>query len=243
MCIGEREVFGRGFDEVWSWRSGGYLNKIERNIHGDLYVQQIDSSEKIRVEDGLFGEEEQFESMRKNPSRSSFGAHQEWSEFLVSLLRYSKEVGLDKIPEIVDWEGTLEKIGGGTSGFYAEAIFPSGSELGVDLLLSTRGLLTKNRPLDMMPLEIFNQSANYFPYFDGERLIFLKETRGTEKGFDLNREELFLRGRKFVKGVSWGPEDLPEALRGAYKYFARDRSRIPLIMERFIEGKVTPRQP
>ena len=227
FCLGERRLFWN--NDEWVWRNDGVKNVITRDMHGDMYACQFDCSGKYKKINGLFGEIEEFDTMNV-VSSIGIGAYQDWSEFLVSLLRFSEKIGMREIPEIVNWEETLESIGGGRGGAYTVG---GSSEWSVGLLMKSQ-LICKGENLKFFPISICPgpQRDSYMPYYEDGSLTYIIKS---SEGENLGRKEPAFEGVKFDRRISYNAEDLPEALKATYKYFARDRSLIPMIMDRFNE--------
>lgn len=227
FCVGERHEFGC-FNEDWVWRKNGFKNEISRNMHGDLFVSQMDSSGKDYLNESLFGDVRIFDSMRKADSLG-FGAYQDWSEFLVSLLKYSEKVGMSGIREIVNWEDTLEEIGGGRGGNYTEAFGGlSGTEFTAHLLMD-RPLICDGEELKSLPFLVSNRDSYAIPFFQDGKLLYLRKDESGDIKLNIRPFEK----DSFSKIVEYGPEDLPNAMRATLKYFARSREMIPAIMNEF----------
>jgi hypothetical protein len=228
FCLGESHEFYSGNDE-WVWRANGRKNIINRNIHGDLSVSQSDSSGKDYMDKTLFGTSRVFDCMKEEDSLG-FGAYQEWSEFLTSLLQYSKKVGLDGINEIVNWKETLEKIGG-RGGDWAESFGSrSNCEFSAKILMDYQ-FMCDGDVMRKFPLTIPNRNMHTVPIFRDEKLLYVKEDE--DGNVVLNGK--YFEGKKFSKVVEYNAEDLPQAMRGCLKYFARSREMIPAIMNEFMK--------
>lgn len=229
-CLGEELST---FDSrEWVWRTRNFKNVISQNIHGDLYVGQTNvSGEK----DDLF-ENEKF--ILKDPESNGFSAYQDWSQFLISILMYAREIGQEETNDITDWRKVLESIGGGVGTHTAECEF---GRMGDDFHLRfsyEADILNDQSELTKVPLVIYASGSNvYYPYVCDGNLIILRES---EKG-DVTFDSKAMEG-KYKKIVEFCPEDLPDLLRGTYKYFARDRSDMYKIMDMFLEDSVSQSQ-
>jgi hypothetical protein len=228
FCLGERHEFNSINDE-WVWRANGNKNSVYRNMHGDLYVSQIDSSGKDYWDQTLFGDTRVFDCMKK-VDNSGFGAYQEWSEFLTSLLQYSKKVDMDGIDEIVNWEGTLEEIGGRGGNWTESFGGRRGCEFSARILMDSQ-LMSSEEKMKKLPLVVNNLRTYTVPFFEDGKLMYLRED---EEG-DVGIEGKIFEGKKFSKAVEYRSEDLPNAMRGCLKYFARSREMIPAIMGEFLK--------
>ena len=82
-----------------------------------------------------------------------------------------------------------------------------------------------------MPLVIYASGGEliYYPYVCNGNLVYLRES---EKG-DITFNSKVMEG-KYKKVAEFYPEDLPDLLRGTYKYFARDRGDMHTIMNMFL---------
>jgi len=232
FCIGERHEFWNSFEDEIVWRNDGRKNFIHRNIHGDLNVSQINCSGRDYVDITLFGEERVFDCMKIVES-VGFGAYQDWSEFLVSLLMYADKVGKRDIYQIKNWRSALENFGGGLGGAWAESY---GGFRDVDFavhILLDRQLMSFGEKLEKMPMSIYNRDELTLPYFENDKLIYMIEST---KG-DFEFSEKFLKGKKFSRSVIYDKNDLPLALIGCLKYFARSRELIPAIMNEFEKSR------
>lgn len=232
FCLGERNQFGLWNDE-WTWRNAGFKNNIFRNMHGDLYVSQKDSSGKDFIDNTLFGKVRVFDSIKKAET-FGFGAYQDWSQFLVSLLKYSEKIGKSDIPEISNWQEVLDEVGG-TSGAYAEAFGgldapeSHAHTLMDEELMSYRGMDDKG-----WPITVSNRNQYALPFFKDDKLTYFVQDEEGEFEFNFGR---FFKDKRFSKAVEYNPDDLPEAMRGTLKYFARSREMIPAIMNEFNRRK------
>ncbi len=238
FCIGEREVFSHCKDGH-VWRTKDFKKNISRNVHGDLYATQVNVSGKSRIEKTLFGENaEIFDTIKELDFGSGTGisAYQDWSQFLVSLLKYSEYLGKRDLPEIVKWKETLERSGGGSGTATAEAMF--GSERGeyeIEMLMEPLVLNDKIEKLDRLPLNVYSQGRSSLPYIENNQLFYLIEN---EKGkISLEKFSHIYKNQKFSIALEYCEEDLVNALTATYKYFARDRSLLPKIMDYFNNEK------
>jgi len=228
FCIGE-DVYGLG-DREWVWRNGGWKNRICQTVHGDLYVDQSDVSGRDYMERGLFGDLEVFDTF-KNVEGRGISGYQDWSQFLISILRYADNVGMSKIREIVDWREILDEIGGGIGTNTAECEF-GGGDFGFQSLFGYE-LFSDENKLEGFPLHIFgSRDLSFLPYIEKGNLLYLREDENGEYDFDNN----FLNSKRFRKVLEYNAGDIPEVLKANYKYFARDRTLLPKIMDWFVLG-------
>ena len=238
-CIGEKEKIYVWRDS-YIWRNNNFKNRLSNGFHGDLHLSQWDVSG--REYKNLFGFNVS-DTWKDVESRNGFGAPWSfWSEFLMTNLKYAEALGKAKMPEIVNWKDVLKKIGAvGTA--TAEAMFGDGDDdFGLEML--ENDFLFGADPKDLMeqegitglPLSIRCDSERvFFPYFKDGKLIYLIEDK---KG---KMESPFKKGvysnLRFIPSFGYEESDLPFLLEGTYSLFARDRSVLPKLMERFIQKK------
>jgi hypothetical protein len=231
FCLGERQVFGLMHDN-WVWRNmpRNLKNEISLNMHGDLYASQCDVSGNEH--NGLFPEIVLFESMKDAEKKSVF-AHQDWSQFLTCALKYAQYLGKEKMPEIVNWREVLESIGGGVGTNTAEAFGGTASEWEIDMLMETP-LLEQGKSPSTFPLALHSRESSSIAYLSDGMLAYVRED---EHGKPLAEfKGTRIEDRKFSRFIEYDSSDLPQVLKASYKYFARDRSILPKIMEKFIAG-------
>jgi hypothetical protein len=201
-------------------------------MHGDLYVAQVDVSGQDTIQKTLFGDERRFDCIKPSPECRGIGAYQDWSQFLLATLKYAEKIGQAKHPDIVNWKEVLESIGGGVGTNTAECMFGNrNNDHTAEMLFMPELWNDKDTP-KTVPLTVFNhgvKDAHFIPYVQEDKLIYLIENSKGEFTFN-NR---FFEDKKFRKCLEYTPEDIPQVLRGTYKYFARDRSMLSLILERF----------
>lgn len=245
FCIGEREVFSHCMDE-YVWRTKDFKNSISRNIHGDLYAIQKDVSGKSRIEKTLFGDNaEIFDTIKEMEFGSGTGisAYQDWSQFLVSLLKYSEYLGKRDLNEIVNWKETLKKAGGGSGTATAEAMFGSGiNDFQIEMLMEVPVLNDKIEKLENFPLSVYSKDGSSLPYVENDKMFYLRENKNGK--ISLEKFSHIYKNKKFSIALEYCEEDLTYALTATYKYFARDRSLLPKIMDYFNkEDKSIPALP
>ncbi len=232
FCYSEKLEFSETLKSEWIWRRGNWKNEIAQNIHGDLYVSQMDISGKEYSEKGLFEDMKFFDVIKQGPDSRGLSAYQDWSQFLLAKLRYAREIGQEKCSDIVEWKDVLASIGGGVGTNTAECEFGS-SDFGFETIFFPELWSDRNEP-KLFPLAVYaSGETSYVPYVQGENLIYLLEN---EKG-DFEFDNEFFKKKKFKKVLEYTPEDLPDVLRGTYKYFARDRGRLPKIIEGFLSRR------
>jgi hypothetical protein len=214
FCMGEERSLSSFLRSGRTWRNGKFKNEIFRNEHGDLHVSQADVSGRYYKEQTLFGEEEVFDSMLVNPPSGGFGAYQDWSGFLLSLLRYAQALGKEKMPEIVNWREIAEKDGIG--GNWADGHCDFGFSWITERKLLREGEDMSGFDTIFIPNGYGSDRTATIPFFTKDRrLVYRRE----------NGEKL----------VEYNEKDLSEALVANYCYFARDRLLMCKIMEKFVE--------
>ena len=229
-CLGEELST---FDpREWIWRTGYFKNVISQNIHGDLYVGQTDVSGE---RDDLF-ENEKF--ILKDPKSNGFSAYQDWSQFLISILKYAREIGEGEVKDITDWKKVLDSIGGGVGTHTAECEFGGGGDNWGLRFSYENNILNDQSEITTVPLVIYASGEHvYYPYVCNGNLVYLRESEKGDITFNSKAMEW-----KYKKVVEFCPEDLPDLLKGTYKYFARDRSDMYKIMDMFLEDSVSRAQ-
>jgi hypothetical protein len=230
FCIGERS-----FSDEYIWRLNDFKNVIHQNMHGDLYASQYKVFGKSSLEENLFGEEEENLDISAKVLGSGVGAYQDWSQFLVASLKYAEYLGKEKMSEIVNWEDVLEKAGGGVGTATSEAEFGSGfSDYNLKFLLE-HPVLEEGKKIEQFPLSIHSfRDSSFYPYFSNGKLFYLRED--DDGGILMETLSKVFGNKKFSKVLEYSENDLPHLLTGTYKYFARDRSIMYKIMNRFNES-------
>lgn len=234
FCISEQHILGRNYNE-YIWRNKNMKNTISLNTHGNLYASQCDVSGKSRIEKTLFGEDlEIFDTIKKldYEDYSGISAHQDWSQFLVSLLKYAEYLGKKDIPEIVNWQEVLKKAGGGRGTSTAESFGGTYNKYDLERLMETPVLNDKIEKLEDFSLEVYSQNGNSIPRIENNNLLYLRENEHGE--VSLEKFSHIYKNKKFSIALEYCEEDLPHALTATYKYFARDRSILPKIMNYFL---------
>jgi hypothetical protein len=221
-CFGDQNV-RRSYGGISTWISGNCKNVICVNAHGDLSAFQKDISGNERTETTLFGEEVVFDSIKRNSTIGGIDAYQDWSGFLIATLQYARAIGQEIHPDIVNWRDTMKilKIHATNS---AEAF--GGSEDSFMWMMDWKFLKKGDIPgKNGISLAIDHQSERYYPYLDGENLVYsgINEVNLETKSVE-----------QYKKCMTYTPKDIPHILHATYRFFARDRSRIPKIMDRFI---------
>jgi len=205
-CMEEKDHIDKDIKR-YCWRNKNFRNFVDLSTHGDLHVSQTDLSDttgKIVLTD---------------PTREGFGIKQDWSPFLVSVLKYSQLIGKQEIPEIKNWRETAVPIR--TSNFWGSKI-PDRSD---DLAFGLEGMFDRGIGPSDAPLFINDNTISYFR--DGN-LEFLRE----HKEGDI---ELYQGRLKMKKFMTFTPDDLTHLLKANYKLYARSVSDMAQIMDHFNE--------
>lgn len=226
--IGERTY--NSYENELVWRNNKYRHAISLNIHGDLYAEMIDISENEKKTKGLFEELIEFEAIKSIQERQGIYAYQDWSEFLVTLLKYSKIIGLENIYEIVSWKEVLNEVGSITTNT-AEAMF--GGTYDKSEILFMNDILIKGKKVENFPMLIQNSEKFFIPYLQDENLHFLKSDENGD--IKINEDLKIFNDKKFKSVLCYTPLDMPNALKATYKFFARDKTLLPKIMDYFLK--------
>ena len=236
FCISEQHLLGRNWDN-YIWRTKNMKNEISKNVHGDLYASQFDVSGKNRIERTLFGDIKVFDTIKEigYEGRTGISAYQDWSQFLVSLLKYAEYLGKKEMSEIVNWRKVLEEIGGGSGTATAEAFGGTYENYQLKSLMETPVLSDKIEKIENFPLRVYSQDGSSLTYIENSKLFYLKEN---EKGnISLEKFSHIYKDKKFSKVLEYSEEDLIPLLSANYKYFARDRSKMTKILNYFNKEK------
>jgi len=229
FCVGEKHVVGRK-DRSYFWRNGNLKNEISSNEHGDFYASQTDVSgeDYVKKEKTIFGEGQirVIGTVKESPKSNAIRAHQDWTMFLISILKYARHLEKERMPEIVNWKDVLKEtgfIGTNTAEAYGGSRF--------ERYLIERPILIQGESLEMFPIFI---GEDFIPYVKDNKLIYLMGEGNGEISLDFTGR--FFENSKFSKVNEYSPEDIPYMLRATYKLFARDRTLLPKIMEAFINS-------
>jgi hypothetical protein len=210
-CICEREEIQRDSCSV-SWRNETYKNSVKLINHGDLSVLQKDIT-------GRLGED-----IIINPCSQGFGLKQDWSPFLVSVLKYAEAIGKKEIPEIRDWRTLARKLR--TANVWSTNI-PDKSDKEPEFQIKQL-FLSGLTPIEY-PIHI---NSEIFPMFSEGSLEILRENpQGDIK--------LFRGTITASKIISYSPEDIPFLLKANYQLFARSVNDMAQIMDYFNSKKTT----
>ncbi len=240
FCIGEEEsINSHGSDYIW--RNGNFKHLISQNIHGDMYASQTDVSGKEYAERTLFGDVLLFDTVKINPEVRAISAYQDWSQFLVSLLKYAQLIEKQRMPEITEWREVLKETGEVYTPT-AEAMFGDRiDDWRLDFLLDCPVLTSDTTKLEEMPLYVFSsKDTTFMPYVEGRNLVYLHESKDGD--FEIPFQQGIFQGKKYSKRLEYTEEDLPHALRATYKLFARDRRILSRIMDKFLSKELVKEQ-
>ncbi|MFH1918237.1 MAG: hypothetical protein ABIJ14_04015 [Nanoarchaeota archaeon] len=229
FCVGEKHIIGWK-DRSYFWRKEGVKNEISSNEHGDFYASQTDISgeDYVKKEKDLFGEREfrNFSTIKETCNINTIRDYQDWTMFLISILNYAKQIGKEKIHEIINWRSVLGEIG--FIGTHTTEAF-GGTKF--DDYLMERPNLIHGKTLSMFPIFI---GKDFIPYVKDDKLIYLVEDNNGEISLDFTGR--FFEDHKFSKVNEYTQEDLPHMLRATYRLFARDRTLLPKIMKAFLSN-------
>ncbi|MBT4376534.1 hypothetical protein HOD29_04125 [archaeon] len=220
-------------NEDYVWLNEKFKNTIYLNIHGDFFVSQTNIQEKETIEKTLFGQIPKFKSTIINPSGNGLSSYQSSSGFLWSLLKYSEKINKNKIPEIVNWEKTLEEIGSVYTAT-TECMFGGGS---LPLFLTSTEIIDLENPIQKVlspTISPLSESISYTPAIDKEKkLLFLKY----DEKYSGNISVKYPRGtRTYTKTLEFTKNDLPDLLKATYRLFTRDKTILPKIMKHFLKN-------
>lgn len=227
FCVGEKETLRGWNDTNYIWRQGNSKNVISLNMHGDLYAGQADISGVEKTERTLFGEEVIFDTS-KLTEWNGISSHQEWSQFLIATLRYAQAIGKEKIPEIINWRQVLAEVGQvGTN--TAEAIFGHGSMDQIPFLMEQQLLSEEDTRALLIRIWASNEHE-FLPCIKDKELLYLAQDQSGE----IRLNHSLLKDRKYAIRIIYKENDLPHILKATYRFFARDKSLLPKIMDAFL---------
>ena len=211
-CISERAQIA-GDKQEYSWINTSYKNKITLCSHGDLGVTQIDIRGKA-------------EEILINPPKEGFGLKQDWSPFLVAILKYAEAMRKKNIPLIQNWRETARKVR--TSNACGTTIPERAKEESFEAeTLFTQGLYPLEAPLFITSDIVASLNEN--------RLEMLcKDENGS-----VNLWNGKLKMRPFL---TYFPHDLHHLLTANYQLFARSTKDMAGIMDYFNSRKSTTNQ-
>jgi hypothetical protein len=96
-CITENRVI-QSDTKLKSWRNHDYRNQVRLCDHGDLSVIQTNIQSRNN------------EDIIENPESYGFGINNDWSLFLITVLKYAEALGKKDIPEIKNWRDFAESV-------------------------------------------------------------------------------------------------------------------------------------
>ncbi|MBI2628629.1 hypothetical protein HYW74_00935 [Candidatus Pacearchaeota archaeon] len=232
FCIGEK-LWSFG-DREWVWRRGDFRYEISQNVHGDLYAGQIDASGRDYTEKTLLGDWNIFDTLKLNiRDFQGIFAYQDWSQFLVASLKYAEAIGKSKMPEIIQWKKVLEQVGAvGTH--TAECMFGEGGGDFSTEILFDNDIIMEGKKSKKFPACVYGDGNNhYIPYIKNGNICYLFKDKEGE--IELEGHGRFFENGRYKIVLEYAPEDLPDVLKATYRFFARDRSMLPKIMNKFIK--------
>lgn len=210
-CISERRPI-QGDKRCVSWRNERYQNRVDLIDHGDLNVRQTDITGKLG------------EDIIINPQTQGFGIQQDWSPFLVSVLKYAERIGQKNIPEIRNWRDLAKKVRT-TNPWGTDIPDPEtdSPDVSVELLFST-GLAPLEYPLRLNDRVVASLG-------DGNLELLRENPKG--------EVELFGGRLKGSRIITYFPTDIPNLLRANYQLFARSVSSMAQLMDYFNSKETT----
>jgi len=205
-CIGEKKTINDD-KRSYIWRQGKYKNSVNLIDHGDMHANQKNLS-KIEESGVLI-----------DPPGSGFGLQQDWSPFLISILKYAQAIGKKDIPEIKDWQEMIRELRQSNpwGNTYSEKFTKTKFDLTIQYDHDLSGAKDINLKLWI------NKSV--LPYFNKGALDILKNT---EDG-DL-KIRLYTQHEKFKRIAHYIPEDIPHLLKANYQLYARSVDDLANIM-------------
>ncbi len=205
-CIGERDIID-GYKRNYIWRQKEYKNKVELMDHGDLFVKQTDVSGK--KDSGVLTE----------PSTSGFGLEQDWSPFLISVLKYAQTIGKQNLPEIKNWQELINELR--TSNPWGNDYSKdfTGTELHLNIQFNDDLFVIGSKHSRLW----INRTV--LPYVNEGALDFLRRSENGELEFCIYREP-----EKFDRVAHYIPEDIPHLLKANYQLYARNIDDMTKIM-------------
>lgn len=234
FCLGY-SVVPRFNDSSYYWVYGDYKNLLSNSYHGDCHIFQTDISGRYFHEKTLFGEREVFDTWKNTDEcRKMISAHYDnWESWLAILLKYAKEIGRENIPEITNWRDVLREVGESHVNA-TEAEFGDFSDFfGLELPVMVEG-----RKLEAFPITINgDDQKDYIPFVKDKRLLIIVNDKDGNMEFPEYPDSYF-SNKKFKQVLAYEESDLTDLLKGTYKLFARDRSRMPKIIESFSKGEL-----
>jgi hypothetical protein len=211
-CIGEMGVI-KSDTRVNIWRQGIHKNVVQLlSTNGDMFTTQTDVS---GIENS---------GVLIDPLTSGYSLDQEWSPFLITVLKYAQAIGKSDLPEIKEWQKLIEKLRVGQfwSGNKDFDFTKMRSNLAGQFKRELYGTGDKNLPLWI------NDDTHVLPYFNNGELDILQESEKGEIEMELYRKD-----QKFQRVAHYIPEDLPHLLKANYQLYARNVDDMAKIMYHF----------
>lgn len=220
-CLSDKE----GHNE-YIWISDNRKNLIDNYNHGDFFAGQTDISGRIWKETTLFGEIEQFDTKKEVDMAGMGCGFEQWQIFLGMILKYAMHLGKENMDEIVNWKDVCLEIG--TSPSCSAEAFGTGEISKYHLYDPLHVKATKpDRTIAYMS----NGDRTFVPVLDDGKMIFYANNGEIELPTVMGKYSPFLE---------YHEQDLPDLLKGTYKCFSRDRSIMPIILEKFKKGELFP---
>jgi hypothetical protein len=239
FCIGEHWNLGYTYGERYVWRNRQYKNQFCNAPHGDLSLIQKNTSGYHYAFNTLFGIKEEFDTWKDTADCSAgLSCFQNWSSFLMTVLRYAETIGKGRMPEITNWR-EIEASLDGSCPATAEALSGNPHHF---YWLENSPILVEGKDIDTMPLMVVSgisdEAFPNIPYVKDGKLFILRESK---KGTITPLDKGYFKGRKYSIHMDFEESDLPDLLKGTYKLYSRDRTELPELMDAFI--KIPHKQP
>jgi hypothetical protein len=220
--------------DSYLWLHGNYKNRMTNGYHGDCHIFQTNISGKYSIEQTLFGEEEVFDTMKilEDDDKRGIWAHYDaWDNWLMAILRYAEALGKKDIPEIVNWKDVVNEVGvAGT--ITTEAMFGESHHI---LFHLTDPIMIEGQKPEKLPLAVYGDNQkNYIPYVKDRKLLFLIEHE--QGSIDFSGYGGIFEGKRFRPELVYEESELVHLLKGTYRLYARDRSKMPKIIKLFSLG-------
>lgn len=235
FCLGYSST-SRLNDSDYCWVYGNCKNFLSNSYHGDLHVSQTDISGKYFHERTLFGEREVFDTWKNTDEcRERISAHYgNWESWLAIILKYAKEIGREAIPEITNWRNVLREVGES----HVCAVEAEFGETNRDFFGLELPVMVEGKKLEMSPIFFYgDDKKSYIPFVKDKRLLIVVDDKDGNMEFPEYPGSYF-SNKKFTQVLVYEESDLTDLLKGTYKLFARDRRRMPKIIESFLKGEL-----
>lgn len=213
-CIGE-DVRSQPDFRKCVWRQGDYKNEVKLIDHGDMSVGQTNvSGENPEDDSGIL----------INPPHAGFGLEQDWSPFLITVLKYAEALKKQNIPEIKNWAELARKLRIHNMWGGNEFVENSGELDSHYEMFFQRELFGFGKDA----LRVYIKDG-IIPVFDSGNLDILREDKNGS--IELN---MYGSLERFTKLARYVPEDISHLLKANYQLFVRSPQTMADIMNYFI---------